>query len=453
MSQHPAPLHRYGLVREPRPWWHRWTGLAAVAGVLLWLVLTQGGCAGRQTPPPCSAPPCEAPAPSAGPTWMDLLWDAALDAIPDMIRWALDEWEQSRQRPAGLMSARAAAADEVLGVRLTRERNWNRPAIEGQRIRMAPGPGGSLTIAWTRHLGGRNWRATLETADGQLLDERQFVTSRGGARFHPAYPVGGLLLYLDGDSLRHGGELMATGGFEAYHALALPGLGAAAVAFDPCPEAERPCAGTVLWRPASGSRQWSRREIPAWEVFGVQLALAPGATSTVAVASREQPVSGGWSLRRVPAAPLVLSGELPRDPVQRWQARGLSLGDPAVVQGASPPAMLRQATERPAGGSGVWPPTGRVFYAEAGDGRLREIGRVGATVANLEMSAAVWGRLLWVAAELDGGGRSGLWRYDSHAGALVLMAEVPGGWPWVAVAEGQLYIASTAGLWRVAHPP
>jgi len=325
----------------------------------------------------------------------------------------------------GPVLERVTRADAAGQTTLEIVRRWTRPA-KPQRVRLGQRAGGGLGVLYL----DRGWRLTLEDAAGAVLEEHQLHP--GDALNSPPLWAGTSPLWRDGTDLVLGGARVARGAWEAYG-----GIEDAVLAWQPC--AARPCPATV-----AGEDDGYRPHPWARELFGVDaLALSGASTGTAAVATREQPNSSGWTLRQVPAAALR-SGDvaaLQQARAEVWRPpRGTSLEDPLLVRGAARAILVGTLYDEAAGG-----PTGQVWVAEAG-GALRQIGQVGVTRANAEISAVELQGVLYIAAEADAQ-RSALWAYRDRG--LVLLGTVPGNTPSLAAAEGALWLSSSAGLWRM----
>lgn len=328
--------------------------------------------------------------------------------------------------PTGLGSfgAQATAGDASGLLSLELVRPWKAPVPKWDRVRLAEGSDGQLLV--TRPERGA---ATLEDASGRQL-ERVPVIVAGKADFFQARQAGGHLLVRSKDALTYGGAVAAPGPWETS-----AGLGSTLVAWQPCHA--RPCPASVI----HGAPAW---QVTSWpvELFGASLAQA--STGTVAIGSREQPNSSGWTYRQVDAAALA-SGRVVEVPGTRqtWRPdRGISLEDPQVVPGSGGRWLVGGSYDLAANS-----PSGRIYLAEAGGG-LRII-LTAAPSGNDEPGAVVHQGVLYVVAE-RGAGQSGLWRYVDRQG-LQLAAVAPGERPSVASSAGRVWVSTTRGLF--ALPP
>lgn len=366
--------------------------------------------------------------------------DAAMD-------WLFSRIGGGQGIGASSLGVRATAAAANGTQSLTLIRSWDRPASPAQRVRLGAGADGGLRVVWQCRVAGSSWRITIEDASGAELWSRRIQVRV--PKLSPAWPVPGSdrPLYLDGGTLRLGDEALPVAGAEAYAALP-----ATAVAFAPCPSP--PCSSALMWRSDSGT--WSG--VP-WGVALFGVALSPGASGTVAVASREQGPAGasrGWTLRVVDEDALESGVVTEVQPLQRWiPPAGLSLEDPFVLVSTGHSVFLvGEAFDLLAGPHTCPPPngtkpcganSGRVFIAESG-GQLREVLQVAATLGNSEVHAAEVAGDLYLTAELDAD-HSALWRWQS--GRFVQVSAIQGSAPYCTAAQEALWIATTQGLWRL----
>lgn len=457
--QHPPQRVQRSRARTRPVFW-----LALLSAVLLALAMLAGSCAPR---PPVQ--PGGPPRPSVAQELAEAAWQALQPVLVDAAHQVLDVllgWATGRPqaaggmgslgpapsaKPAPLGSLAAARATRIRGrdasaeggpgaIELVNVRRWTRPAKNGHRVRLEASSSGRLLVSWAEGRGG-SFRAVLEGSDGQVLDEQLVNVPRGSpVRHHQALISDGQLLVRDGNGLELGGDLVGPGEWESYS-----GVPGAIIAWAPC--ALRPCRSSVLHQVGGA---WRSSSWPP-EIFGLDLAEA--SSSTVRIASREQPNSGGWTLR------LVDGAELRRGKVDElgerltWKPpRNVSLEDPRFVAGAEPPMLVGGGalhTGDLPDGRPVWQPSGRVYLAEVLDGKagpLRQVLEASPSLANAEPGAVVYQGTLHVVAELSADS-SGLYRWESGQG-LQLAAAVPGGAPAIAAAEGSLWVATSSGLWR-----
>jgi hypothetical protein len=333
------------------------------------------------------------------------------------------------------LSSRAEAAP-FSALQLVRA--WERRPAKGERVRLSVHTDGRLLIVWKHQVGGKIWEAILEDKQGTKLEHWQ-ITVDHAERFHPAMTAGKLLMARTGQDLKVGGYVLGRGEWESYG-----GIEEVVIGWKTC--AVRPCPSSIfVFTPADG---WWHESPWSVELFGVDLqpTLAAGATSTVAIASREQPNASGWTLRRADSKALY-EGRVEVEARDGWKPpKGVSLEDPSLVQGSSPPMLIGGAALQVSGPN--YKPSGRVYVAEQG-GTLRMILQAAETLGNSEPTGSVHAGRFYVVAELAAG-KSGLFGWTSGTG-LEKLQEFPGEAPAVVAAEGRLWVSTSKGLW--ATPP
>ncbi|MBI2566744.1 MAG: hypothetical protein HYV63_06905 [Candidatus Schekmanbacteria bacterium] len=334
--------------------------------------------------------------------------------------------------PLSLLAPILATAEQ-----LTQVRRWPavRPATDGQRVRLGASDADELRVIYARDLGAGQRRVEVENEIGEVLYSGDIEAPI--ARFHPAQLVNGEALVRDSSRVTLAGETVGNGEWETYAGLAAGGH-QVVIAWKPC--LVRPCKATVFYRPADSfwrSRSWDR------ELFGVQ--LAPAASGTVAVATRENPVNRGWTLRQVSAADLLERGTLTEvAAAQTWSpGSSLSLEDPRLMAGAgASPELIGGAFDLAANA------TSGAAYTAAVGGALRKLATGAPTRGNAEIWGVRRGSARYFALELSGD-RSALMK--SQGGTAAAVAEVAGKAPVVALAEGRVWMATTVGLWRLVE--